>query len=376
MGADMGECSLNPIDDGDGEDGVQPFGIEVARGRRVHARHDGAGARVGAEAAAGGGEVGGEQGQQGRRDGGVDQQGFGGAADAGAAQLGVGEHGAGHRRVGGGVDIGVAQPLGMGEHGDAGFGLHPFDQGFAAARDDEVDLAGGGEHGGDIGAVGRGRDLHGGIRQAGGAQAGGDGGVDGAGGVETIGPAAQDDGVAGFQAEAGGVCPDIGAAFIDHADHADRGGDALEVQAVRLGPVRQHAGERVGQGGDIVQALGHGFDPCRGEGEAVAEGGGAAIAVEGGEVLRVGGDDAGAGGAQLLGGGVQAGVAGGGRHLRQDRRGVAGGGGGVAHPVADDVRRRIHCLRFLSPGRGRHDAPARRVRASPGSPRSRWICAR
>ena len=89
------------------------------------------------------------------------------------AHLGVGDDGARHRRVGGGVDVGVAEPLGMREHRHPRLALHPLDQGFSAARDDQVEQPGGGEHGGDIGAVGSGGDLHAGVGQAGGAQPGG-----------------------------------------------------------------------------------------------------------------------------------------------------------------------------------------------------------
>ena len=62
----------------------------------------------------------------------------------------------------------------MGEHGHPRLTLHALDQGFAAARDDEVDDARAGEDGGDVGAVGVRGDLHGGFRQAGGGKAGDD----------------------------------------------------------------------------------------------------------------------------------------------------------------------------------------------------------
>jgi hypothetical protein len=55
--------------------------------------------------------------------------------------------------------IAVVEALGMGEHGHAGFGLDALDQGLTAARNDEIDVAGGGQHGGDVAAVGGGRDL-------------------------------------------------------------------------------------------------------------------------------------------------------------------------------------------------------------------------
>ncbi len=73
-------------------------------------------------------------------EGAVDQHRLGRAADAGAAHLGVD---APARRAFAGsaarVDIGVVDPVEMGEHGHARLGLHARDQALAAARDDHVD---------------------------------------------------------------------------------------------------------------------------------------------------------------------------------------------------------------------------------------------
>ena len=65
------------------------------------------------------------------------------------------------------MDIGVIEAFAVGEDGDAGLALHALHQGFAAARDEEVDEAGGGEHGGDVGAAGGGGGLHAGFWQPG-----------------------------------------------------------------------------------------------------------------------------------------------------------------------------------------------------------------
>ncbi len=71
----------------------------------------------------------------------VDEQGFGGAANASAAHLGI-EHDV-HRQiaVGGFVDIDMHDAFEMGEDGHARFVLHPLDQAAAAARHDDVDIA-------------------------------------------------------------------------------------------------------------------------------------------------------------------------------------------------------------------------------------------
>ena len=128
---------------------------------------DGPGGGIGAEAAAQSGEVRHQHGQQSGGDGGVEQQRLGRAANAGAAHFGVGEDGARHGEIGVRVDVGVVQPLGMGEHGHARLALHALHQRFAAARDDEVDQPGSGQHGGDEAAVGAGGDLHAVLGQAG-----------------------------------------------------------------------------------------------------------------------------------------------------------------------------------------------------------------
>ena len=69
----------------------------------------------------------------------MDEQGLRGAADAGAAHLGVDDDL--HRLVDVGrpVDVDVDDPLEMGEDGHARLPLHPLDQALAAARHDDVE---------------------------------------------------------------------------------------------------------------------------------------------------------------------------------------------------------------------------------------------
>eukprot|EP01035_Chromulina_nebulosa_P033072 gene33072-44262_t len=57
--------------------------------------------------------------------------------------------------------------------------------------------------------------------------------------------------------ERAGIGRDVGTAFEDHRDDAERRRDALEAQAVGLRPGREHAPERIGQGGDAGDGLGH-----------------------------------------------------------------------------------------------------------------------
>ena len=108
----------------------------------------------------------------GRGDRAVDQQRLGRAADAGAPHLGV--DGDAHRHVepGGAVDVEVAEPFEMREDRHARLLLHARDQALAAARDDDVEIAGQArQHGADGGAVGGRHELDRVGRQAGGTQA-------------------------------------------------------------------------------------------------------------------------------------------------------------------------------------------------------------
>ena len=90
----------------------------------------------------------------------VDQQGFGGAANAGAPHLGVEGHRDRHVELGGLVDEGVAEAFEMGEYRYAGFILHACDEGLAAAGDDDVDIAGKAlQHFADRGAIDGGNQL-------------------------------------------------------------------------------------------------------------------------------------------------------------------------------------------------------------------------
>ena len=90
MARDMRERRVDAIDHGDRQDGVEPFGVEIRLARRRQVGHDGARRGIGAEVAAERAQIGNDRGQQRGRDGAVDQQRLGGAADAGAAHLGVG----------------------------------------------------------------------------------------------------------------------------------------------------------------------------------------------------------------------------------------------------------------------------------------------
>ena len=79
--------------------------------------------------------------ERGRCAGAIDQQGFGRAADAGTAHLGVQHNRLRHFEIGGAVDIDVVDAFQMREHRHAGLRFDARDETLAAARHDDVDAA-------------------------------------------------------------------------------------------------------------------------------------------------------------------------------------------------------------------------------------------
>ena len=96
-------------------------------------------------------------------------------------------------------------------------------------------------------------------------------GVDHARRRERVGTAAQDDGIAGFEAERTGVGGDVGPALIDDADDAERRAHPLQMQPVGAIPGRRDGADGIGQVGDLLDAARHRLDPRRGQRGAVQE---------------------------------------------------------------------------------------------------------
>ena len=88
--------------------------------------------------------------------------------------------------------------------------------------------------------------------------------------------AAEDDGVAALDAQAGRVDGDVGPRLVDEEDDAERHADLVDLQAVGPDAAVEHAADRIGQGGDLAQAGRHGAEPGRRQAEAVDLGGGEA----------------------------------------------------------------------------------------------------
>ena len=86
------------------------------------------------------------------------------------------------------------------------------------------------------------------------------------GGVRGVrgGRAAQQDGVAGLQAERGGVDRDVGAGLVDDPDDAERDADLAQVDAVGQGRAAHDLADRVGQRGHVPDVGGDGRAPARG----------------------------------------------------------------------------------------------------------------
>jgi hypothetical protein len=204
------------------------------------------------------------------------------------------------------MDIGVAEAFRMGEDGDARFLHHPQHQALAAARHDQVDQPRRAQHGGDEGTVGGGGDLHRRFRQPRRAQPFRHAGMDRERRPQAFLAPAQDHRAARLQAEPAGIGGDVGAAFIDHADHADRLRDALDEKPVRPRPFRQHPPDRIGQRRNLLKPRRHRGDARRRQGQAVAIGG--AEIRRGGEILGIRGDQRIGARAQRIRGGAERGI--------------------------------------------------------------------
>ena len=155
------------------------------------------------------------------------------------------------------MDVDVADALEVGEDRHARLVLDAVDQALAAARHDHVDRAvEAGQHRADRGAVAGRHELD--RRRPAGRRLGqalDQAAVDRAGRAERVGAAAQDRGVAGLEAERAGVGGDVRAALVDDADDAERRAHALDVEAVRAVPGGDDRADRIGQGGDLLDAL-------------------------------------------------------------------------------------------------------------------------
>ena len=117
--------------------------------------------------------------------------------------------------------------------------------------------------------------------------------MDRAAGAETVGAAAQDHRVAGFQAQHAGVGRDIGAAFEDHGDDAERHPHALDGHAVRPLPAFGDDADGIGDIAHGRDAVGHRIDARLRQRQPIDEGRGRAAGAHFRDILGIGREDRG-----------------------------------------------------------------------------------
>ena len=172
--------------------------------------------------------------------------------------------------------------------------------------------------------------------------------MDRAAGAETVGAAAQDDGVARFQAEHAGIGRDIGAAFEDHRDDAERHANAFDGHAVGALPALGHDADRILDRAHGRDSVGHGVDAALGQRQPVDEGGGGAGRASFSDVFGIGGENRCRVGADGALDGIQRLILLLGRGERQRPRGIARAGSESVHQLGqigvavDGFQRRGH----------------------------------
>ena len=198
------------------------------------------------------------------------QQRFGRAANSGSPHLGVDDDLQRLVEIRRPIDVDMHDAFEMGEHRDARLALNPLDQALSPARHDDVERAAEAlKHLADRLAGGEGSARNRSLRQTGFLQARDQAGLDGGRRAKAVRAAAQHDGVAALEAKRAGVGGHIGAALVDHADDAERRRHALDNEAIGTGVGREHAPDRIGQGGDLLDPERHRLDPSRIEREPV-----------------------------------------------------------------------------------------------------------
>ena len=221
----------------------------------------------------------------------VDQEALRRVAHARPLTLGVDDDALGHRQVGGGVHVDVAVALVVLEHRHGRLGGDAADQPLAAARDYQVDVLVQPQQLADGVAVRRRHQLHGVGGQVIGPQGVLQDAVQGRVGLERFLAAAEHQGVAAFDAQAGGIDGDVGARFVDEEDDAQRHGDLVDLQAVGPHAAVEDAADRIGQRGDLAQPRGCGADALRRQTQAVLLRGGQFGGGGRGQVAGVGFED-------------------------------------------------------------------------------------
>ena len=177
------------------------------------------------------------------------------------------------------------------QHRHPAFGGDAVDQRTPAARHHQIDAIDQIQQRADCGAIHGRHQLNAIRRQALGRDRPAQAGNDCRRRSGAFRTAAQDHGIAGFQAQSASIGGDVRPRFVDHCDAADRYPYAADLQTVRALPVFDDLADRIRQGDDLVEAPGHAFDPLRRQQQPVDEGGIAAFGSGRGDVFGVGSDD-------------------------------------------------------------------------------------
>ena len=191
----------------------------------------------------------------------VDDKGLGGVAHARPLRLGVDDDVDRHVEVGRGVHVDMAVAVTVDDKGHGGVGQDGFDERTTTAGDEAIDeaaetheldrrLPAGVLH--QDQAVGREAPFGEALQQDGG---------DGPVGRDRPRAAPQESGVAGLDAEPGGITGDVGPVFVDDPDDAEGHADPADLQPVRAPPAIEDLSDGIGKPGHVAQAGGHGRDP-------------------------------------------------------------------------------------------------------------------
>ena len=225
------------------------------------------------------------------RDVAMHQNGLQRVADAGFLAFGVLDDVHRHLHIGIGVHIHMANAVVVFNHGHARRGDYFFDQALPATRDDEVDEAVHARHVLHTGPVRERNELDAVRRQPGRLTTGLEGRGERAIALDRLGTAAQDRGVARFEAERGRIGRHIRPGFKNDADHTNRNAHFADVQAVWTRPLGQQLAHRVWQSRHLGHGVGDALQALRVEREAVNHRAGEAVFTRPGQIDRIRGED-------------------------------------------------------------------------------------
>ena len=167
------------------------------------------------------------------------------------------------------------------------------------------------------------------------AQALAERGYDGAARAQAVGAAAQNRGIAGFQAQGPGIGSNVRPALVDNADDAERHPHPFNGHAVRPGPGFGHHPDRVLERAHCVNGFGNRLYPLSVERQPVEEGTGNAGPACLGDIISIGGQNAGFLPADGVGHEFQGAVFLGAGGERQGARGRPGPSADLAHGGGD-----------------------------------------